>query len=930
MQSLPQLLGDSAWDQLRRSMKTRTFQPGESIVAQGDLAPDFHVIEQGTAAVVATTIHGEEHELGRLHAGDCIGEMSLLTGDPASAKVVAISPASTWSASQGNIADMGEMRGRLLAALSSILAERLRHANERVLSRHATNIVTICGSIADIAALAGLPAAIARATGERTVLIPADDQLADTARLIARDAPSVDVHTTDDQSLAATLDRLTRAGSQPVVLCDESSSALALVDPSTIFHILRPGTGRIDASAHAPGGKLVLISDDPWTVPSLAALSTQAGREVVVILRKSGDADLDRIARVLTRRTVGIAFGAGAAKGFAHLGVLRAFREFGIPIDAVSGASIGAAVAAGVAAGTPIDELEQLVNRVADRIVRPTVPLHSLLSNAGVKEELQKAAGETRIEDLNLPLAIVAVDLFRRAEVTFTSGLVWPRILASTAIPGVYPPVAALGSFLVDGGILTPVPARQCRDLGADIVIGVRLTATRTSPREQLDRKPGKPLAVESMIRAFEIMQNRISEISHEPSDVTIEITRGRHRRDAGLQARPGNRPRRVRCGAGRGTRARRQAAVRDEGCYVMMLLALRNLVSEKTRFAFSAAGIGFAVFLITVLIGLYQGWNQKVGGFVEDVETDLWVAREGTTDFINAASILSSEMGAELEAMDGVAAVHPLIVRPMQFFEGDKKVETHLIGYDVASGVGGPLKITKGEGDPGAGEIVIDEVLSQTSGVGVGDILTSGDTQLTVIGIASGGNFAFTQAGFMDIEAASELLSMGDLVTFWLVDLEEGADPAAVSAAILADHDGTDRVHRRGVRLRHPSPHPRQRRPDHRPHRRPRVHRRHRDHQPHHLHRHGREDARVRHHEGGRLQQPRSLPPRDHPELHHGRRRLRLRRRAHADLRPVHRPARRARSSSTSARSTSCSSSSAPSSWRRRVHRARAARRRG
>ena len=72
-----------------------------------------------------------------------------------------------------------------------------------------------------------------------------------------------------------------------------------------------------------------------------------------------------------------------------------------------------------------------------------------------------------------------------------------------------------------------------------------------------------------------------------------------------------------------------------------MIILAVRNLISEKTRFAFSAAGIGFAVFLITVLLGLYQGWNQKVGGFVQDVDADGWIAREGTTDFINAASIL-------------------------------------------------------------------------------------------------------------------------------------------------------------------------------------------------------------------------------------------------------------------------------------------------
>jgi putative ABC transport system permease protein len=208
-----------------------------------------------------------------------------------------------------------------------------------------------------------------------------------------------------------------------------------------------------------------------------------------------------------------------------------------------------------------------------------------------------------------------------------------------------------------------------------------------------------------------------------------------------------------------------------------MILLALRNLVSEKTRFAFSAAGIGFAVFLITIMLGLYQGWNKKIGGFVEEVDGDAWVAREGTTDFINAASILPLTLGDEIASMDGVAAVHPLIVRPMAMNEGDTKVDLHLMGYDTASGVGGPVKIVKGRGDPAGNEIVVDEVLSRTTGVGVGDTLTSGDTSLEVIGLASGGNFAFVQASFMEVDAARDLLQMDGLATFFVVGMEDGAD---------------------------------------------------------------------------------------------------------------------------------------------------------
>ena len=218
-----------------------------------------------------------------------------------------------------------------------------------------------------------------------------------------------------------------------------------------------------------------------------------------------------------------------------------------------------------------------------------------------------------------------------------------------------------------------------------------------------------------------------------------------------------------------------------------MIQLAIRNLVTERTRFAFSAAGIGFAVFLISVLIGLYQGWNEKVGGFVEHVNADGWVARQGTTDFINAASILPGNMGDTLLARDDVAEVHPMIVRPMQFKHGTSNFETHLIGYDVASGVGGPVKITDGKGNPTGNQMVIDEVLARTSGVGVGDTLTSNKESFEVIGIASGGNFAFTQASFMDVKTAGKLLEMGDLTTFWVFKMKPGASLTKLQTEVTA-----------------------------------------------------------------------------------------------------------------------------------------------
>jgi NTE family protein len=231
-----------------------------------------------------------------------------------------------------------------------------------------------------------------------------------------------------------------------------------------------------------------------------------------------------RAARTITGRRVGLALGAGAARGLAHIGVLQAIDELGIDIDVISGCSIGSAIAAAYAAGYHAEDLHENVARVASRALRPTLPLHSFLSNRGIRDELERLGQNRRFEDLDVPLAIPAVDIFRRCEVTFTTGLVWPRILASMAIPGIYPPLRAGDTYLVDGSVLTPVPVRQCRDLGAGVVIGVRLTGARTSPRDQLDFDPSRPLAADTITRCFEIMNNRLSELSRDESDVSIEV----------------------------------------------------------------------------------------------------------------------------------------------------------------------------------------------------------------------------------------------------------------------------------------------------------------------------------------------------------------------------------------------------------------------
>lgn len=526
------LLSDEEWQSLRSKMDLRAFEPGDVLVQQGTIEPDFHVIVEGVALVVATNNRGERRELGRLGFGECIGEMSLLTGDPASADVVAATPVQTYAATPTRLAGLGDLRRRLVEALSAALAGRLKHANERLLALHLARNHVICCGPEDVAALARLPRAMADTTGGQVMVLVTGESVIEASGRAHLEADNVTVRVVNDgekANLSSLLQHMAREFDEIVLLGGEEAFHQIAPDAASVLHVAREAEGVYTRSQHESGGQLIVVSQERWTQPALRRLAARLKRPVIAILppesaSSSARTPIAKLARVITQRQVGLALGAGGAKGLAHLGVLRAFDQLVVPIDVISGSSIGSPIAAGVAAGMTVDELMKATLRVASKAVRPTLPLRSFLSNAGLKEGLRELSGERRIEDLDLPLAVVATDLFRRTAVTFTSGLVWPRLLASMAIPGVYPPSEAMGSYLVDGGVLHPVPVRPCRDLGAGIVIGVRLTGSRTSPRDNLDAHPARPLAIETIMRSLEIMVNHISEVSHEAADVNIEV----------------------------------------------------------------------------------------------------------------------------------------------------------------------------------------------------------------------------------------------------------------------------------------------------------------------------------------------------------------------------------------------------------------------
>ena len=180
----------------------------------------------------------------------------------------------------------------------------------------------------------------------------------------------------------------------------------------------------------------------------------------------------------LPRPRIGLALGAGVARGWAHIGALRELEDIGVKPDIVVGASIGAVVGGAYAAGK-LDELEKFARSLTRRSVFGLLDLSfagsGLLGGDRLRRRLELAVGDARIEDLPLRYACVATELGVGHEIWLKTGSLAEAMRASYAMPGLFEPVRVGGRWLIDGALVNPVPVSIARALGADRVIGIAI-----------------------------------------------------------------------------------------------------------------------------------------------------------------------------------------------------------------------------------------------------------------------------------------------------------------------------------------------------------------------------------------------------------------------------------------------------------------------
>lgn len=218
----------------------------------------------------------------------------------------------------------------------------------------------------------------------------------------------------------------------------------------------------------------------------------------------------------MKKAKIGLALGAGAARGMAHIGVLQVLEEEGIPIDVMAGASIGSMIGAFYAAGTDLCILGKLADQLQwKHLIDFNISRNGLINGNELSNLIKLLTRNMTFSQLKIPFVVVAADIHNGEEVLIQDGIVAEAVRASIAVPGVFTPVTINGRLLIDGGVVGRVPVSAVKKLGADIVIGVDVGVDLTANRVNN--------VFEIILQTISIMDCEIAKLKAPEADLIIK-----------------------------------------------------------------------------------------------------------------------------------------------------------------------------------------------------------------------------------------------------------------------------------------------------------------------------------------------------------------------------------------------------------------------
>ncbi len=492
-------LDEIALRDLEAELELELLTGGSKLFGQGETGDSLCIVVSGRLRVIVEKAHGKISEVAELGVGEVVGEMALVSDQPRSATVYAIRDSEVARLSREGFDRFISKHPH--AGLRTFTKQVVTRLNEQLAGgapkRRGVSTIAVIPAGDDVAlrrfceelakSMAGLGSTLHlmgsrldAALGKLDAAQTPNDGPGDigVAEWLSRQEMEFQyVLYEADAKLTGWTQRCVRQADLILVV----GNAKGNPQPGAIE---REILARLDARVSARMA-LALLHGAAEREPENTKAWLEARRVASHYhVRENSQADYDRVARLITGKGVGLVLGGGFARGLAHLGVIRAMQELGVPIDAIGGTSMGGMMAAGHAVGLSVDQILRETCARSGKFFRDfTLPLVAVQQGTNFSAVMKEFFGTRQIEDLWMPFYCVSANLNRSEMKVHTQGSLAKAIMATTRAPAIFPPIVYDGELHVDGGLLNNVPVDVMRSyLGSGTVIGVDV-----SPPVELD-----------------------------------------------------------------------------------------------------------------------------------------------------------------------------------------------------------------------------------------------------------------------------------------------------------------------------------------------------------------------------------------------------------------------------------------------------------
>jgi NTE family protein len=447
-------VGDAA---LRRVLSEANWfgLPGGMLLKRdGENARALFLVVTGTLGVFVEDEKGAKRLVAQVGAGETVGEMSLISGEEShSAQLVALRDSELLRISPEGFDNLITRHPRVMMNLMRVLVKRLQETTQHPtdIARPKTFAMVPLQDGLGNEPIARRIAAVLTEMGSRAAVLDANsaDQ---SAEWFNQFEAAHDIVFYRGDSPDSSWTQLCLRQADRILLLAEANRPLPL-RPLDLPAFKERATGLPELLLLHPTGR-------SEGLPEHFALRSGLF-ESHHHVRAGNAEDIRRLARFISGRAIGLVLAGGGARGFAHIGVMKALLENNVPLDHLGGTSMGAIIAAGVALEWSLDELSARM-RDAFVTINPlndyTIPLIALVRGKKVSDLLREHFGDVRIEEMPRPFFCVSSDLTSGRIHVHRAGPLWRALRASVALPGILPPVTHHGHLLVDGGVMNNLP----------------------------------------------------------------------------------------------------------------------------------------------------------------------------------------------------------------------------------------------------------------------------------------------------------------------------------------------------------------------------------------------------------------------------------------------------------------------------------------